>query len=155
VREIKLPPTYANLVQAQTDIMFVEEAQSLAYERLAHAASLSSNLRSVLDAGLAITPERYDAAQTLARNCRRSLADVFVDCDVLLAPSAPGAAPAGLTMTGDPVFNRMWTLLRTPCVTLPVGVAGNGLPVGLQVIGAFGSDVETLAGANWIHQALR
>jgi len=155
VREIKLPPTYANLVQAQTDIMFVEEAQSLAYERLAHAASLSSNLRSVLDAGLSITPERYDAAQTLARNCRRSLADVFADCDVLLAPSAPGAAPAGLNMTGDPVFNRMWTLLRTPCVTLPVGVAGNGLPVGLQVIGAFGSDVETLAGADWIHQALR
>jgi Asp-tRNA(Asn)/Glu-tRNA(Gln) amidotransferase A subunit family amidase len=155
VREIKLPPTYANLVQAQTDIMFVEEAQSLAYERLSHPASLSTNLRSVLDAGLAITPERYDAAQTLARNCRRSLADVFADCDVLLAPSAPGAAPAGLTMTGDPVFNRMWTLLRTPCVTLPVGVAGNALPVGLQVIGAFGSDVQTLAGADWIHRALR
>jgi len=155
VTEINLPPTYANLVQAQTDIMFVEEAQSLAYERLAHGASLSNNLRSVLDAGLAITPERYDAAQTLARNCRRTLADVFSNCDVLLAPSAPGAAPAGLEMTGDPVFNRMWTLLRTPCVTLPVGTAGNGLPVGLQVIGAFGSDVETLAGAHWIHQVLR
>jgi amidase len=155
VTEIKLPPTYANLVQAQMDIMFVEEAQSLAYERLAHGASLSDNLRSVLHAGLAIIPERYDAAQTLARNCRRTLADVFADCDVLLAPSAPGAAPAGLAMTGDPVFNRMWTLLRTPCVTLPVGTAGNGLPVGLQVIGAFGSDVETLAGAHWIHQVLR
>jgi Asp-tRNA(Asn)/Glu-tRNA(Gln) amidotransferase A subunit family amidase len=155
VSEIKLPPTYANLVQAQCDIMFVEEAQSLAYERLAHAASLSSNLRGALDAGFAVTPERYDAAQTLARNCRRTLADVFADCDVLLAPSAPGAAPAGLTMTGDPVFNRMWTLLRTPCVTLPVAAAANGLPVGLQVIGAFGSDVETLAAAHWIHLALK
>jgi Asp-tRNA(Asn)/Glu-tRNA(Gln) amidotransferase A subunit family amidase len=91
----------------------------------------------------------------LARNCRRTLGDVFADCDVLLAPSAPGAAPAGLNMTGDPVFNRMWTLLRTPCVTLPVATAKNGLPVGLQVIGAFGSDVETLAGAHWIHQALK
>ena len=155
VSEIKLPPTYASLVQAQTDIMFVEEAQSLAYERLDHAASLSGNLRGLLDAGLAVTPERYDAAQTLARNCRRTLADVFADCDVLLAPSAPGAAPAGLAMTGDPLFNRMWTLLRTPCVTLPVATAGNGLPVGLQVIGAFGSDVETLAGAHWVHQALK
>jgi Asp-tRNA(Asn)/Glu-tRNA(Gln) amidotransferase A subunit family amidase len=155
VSEIKLPPTYASLVQAQTDIMFVEEAQSLAFERLAHASSLSGNLRGLLDAGLAVPPERYDAAQTLARNCRRTLADVFADCDVLLAPSAPGAAPAGLTMTGDPVFNRMWTLLRTPCVTLPVATAGNGLPVGLQVIGAFGSDVETLAGAHWVHLALK
>ena len=74
---------------------------------------------------------------------------------MLLAPSAPGAAPAGLEMTGDPVFNRMWTLLRTPCVTLPVATAANGLPVGLQVIGAFGRDVETLAGAHWVHQALK
>ena len=155
VSEIKLPPTYANLVQAQTDIMFVEEAQSLAYERLVHNAALSKSLRALLDAGLAVTPERYDAAQTLARNCRRTLADVFADCDVLLAPSAPGAAPAGLEMTGDPVFNRMWTLLRTPCVTLPVATAANGLPVGLQVIGAFGRDVEMLAGAHWVHQALK
>lgn len=155
VSEIKLPPTYANLVQAQCDIMFFEEVQSLAHERLAHAELLSKNLRALLDAGLAITHERYDAAQMLARNCRRTLGDVFADCDVLLAPSAPGAAPAGLNMTGDPVFNRMWTLLRTPCVTLPVATAKNGLPVGLQVIGAFGSDVETLAGAHWIHQALK
>jgi Asp-tRNA(Asn)/Glu-tRNA(Gln) amidotransferase A subunit family amidase len=100
-------------------------------------------------------PERYDAAQTLARNCRRTLADVFVECDILLAPSAPGAAPASLEMTGDPVFNRMWTLLRTPCVTLPVAVASNGLPVGLQVIGAFGSDVETLAAAHDVHETLK
>ena len=155
VNEIKLPPTYANLVQAQTDIMFVEEAQSLAYERLAHGAALSTQLSATLEAGLAITPERYDAAQTLARNCRRTLADVFVNCDVLIAPSAPGAAPAGLAMTGDPVFNRMWTLLRTPCVTLPVAVAANGLPVGLQVVGAFGNDVETLAGAHWVHEKLK
>ncbi len=155
VNEIKLPPTYANLVQAQTDIMFVEEAHSLAYERLAHRAALSKQLSATLDAGLAITPERYDAAQTLARNCRRTLADVFANCDVLIAPSAPGAAPASLAMTGDPVFNRMWTLLRTPCVTLPVALAANGLPVGLQVIGAYGSDVATLAGAHWVHEKLR
>ena len=155
VSEIKLPPTYANLVQAQCDIMFFEEVQSLAHERLSHAELLSKNLRALLDTGLAITHERYDAAQMLARNCRRTLGDVFADCDVLLAPSAPGAAPAGLNMTGDPVFNRTWTLLRTPCVTLPVATAKNGLPVGLQVIGAFGSDVETLAGAHWIHQALK
>ncbi len=155
VNEIKLPPTYANLVQAQTDIMFVEEAQSLAYERLVHGASLSTQLRDTLEAGLAITPERYAAAQTLARNCRRTLADVFAGCDVLIAPSAPGAAPAGVAMTGDPVFNRMWTLLRTPCVTLPVAIAANGLPVGLQIIGACGSDVETLAAAHWVHGKLK
>ncbi len=154
VHEIKLPPTYANLVQAQIDIMFAEQAQSLAHERLKHWPQISAKLQGILSQGLKVTPERYDAAQMLARNCRRTLADVFADCDVLLAPSAPGAAPAGLDMTGDPVFNRMWTLLRTPCVTIPVATAANGLPVGLQVIGAFGNDVRTLAAAHWMHQNL-
>ena len=155
VTEVKLPPTYANLVQAQTDIMFAEQAQSLAHERLAHWPQISARLQGILADGLKVTHERYDAAQTLARNCRRTLADVFLDCDVLLAPSAPGAAPAGLGMTGDPVFNRIWTLLRTPCVNIPVAFSADGLPVGLQVIGAFGTDAQTLAGAHWLHQALQ
>ena len=74
---------------------------------------------------------------------------------MLIAPSAPGAAPAGLGITGDPIFNRIWTLLRVPCVTVPVGVAPNNLPLGVQVIGAFGSDALTLAAAHWLHQVLK
>ena len=135
-------------------MMSVEEAQSLSYERLAHWPQLSVRLQGLLADGLKVTHERYDAAQMLARNCRRTLAEVFADCDVLLAPSALGAAPAGLDMTGDPLFNRIWTLLRTPCVTVPVAVAANGLPVGLQVIGASGCDAQTLAAAHWVHQTL-
>ena len=155
MKEIKLPPTYANLVQAQTDIQLTEQAQSLAHERLTHGPQLSARLRGIFEAGLRIAPERYDAAQTLARNCRRSLTEVFTDCDVLLAPSAPGAAPAGLASTGDPLFSRIWTLLRVPCVNIPVATAANGLPVGLQVVGPFGGDAQTLAAAHWLHEILR
>jgi len=154
IRDVQLPPTYANLVQAQTDIMLFEQAQSLAHERLTRWSEISARLRGILEAGLKVSPERYDAAQMLARNCRRTLAEVFADCDVLLAPSAPGAAPSGLDTTGDPVFNRMWTLLRVPCVNIPVGAA-DGLPVGLQVVGNYGSDGETLVAAHWLHQALK
>ena len=154
-REVKLPPTYANLAHAQIDIMLVEQALSLAHERLMHWPQISERLQGILEAGLQIPLERYDSAQALARNCRRTLTEVFVDCDVLLAPSAPGAAPAGLSHTGDPIFNRIWTLLRVPCVTVPVGVAPNDLPIGVQVIGAFGSDALTLAAAHWLHQALK
>jgi len=154
LKDVMLPPTYANLVQAQTDIMLYEQAQSLAYERLSHWSELSARLQGLLEAGLKVSPERYDAAQTLARNCRRTLAEVFADCDVLLAPSAPGTAPAGLGATGDPLFNRMWTLLRAPCVNLPVATAG-GLPVGLQVIANLGADAQALAAAHRLHQLLK
>jgi amidase len=151
VSEVRLPPTYANLVRAQSDIMFAEQAQSLAYERLKHWERLSKRLQGILTDGLNVTHECYDAAQILARNCRRSLDDVFAGCDVLLAPSAPGAAPAGLDVTGDPLFSRIWTLLRTPCVTVPAATDAGGLPVGLQIVGAFGNDAQTLAAAHWVH----
>jgi Asp-tRNA(Asn)/Glu-tRNA(Gln) amidotransferase A subunit family amidase len=154
VSEVKLPPTYANLVHAQTDIQLVEQSQSLAHERLHHAGQLSRQVSETIAAGLAISHERYDSAQALAKNCRRNLTEVFVDCDVLLAPSAPGAAPASLDTTGDPLFDRIWTLLRTPAVNIPCAHAPNGMPVGLQVIGRFADDAQTLAIAHWLHQTL-
>ena len=43
----------------------------------------------------------------------------MADGDVMLTPSAPGAAPDGLGSTGEPTFNRLWTLLGTPCVNVP------------------------------------
>ncbi len=154
VREVALPAEFAGLVQAQTDIMFAQQGQSLAYERLAHWSEISESLQGILRAGLDVSTARLDAAIALARDCRRALETVFADCDVLLAPSAPGAAPEGLGKTGDPVFNRMWTLLHVPCVNIPVAVTGGGMPVGLQVVGPIGSDARTLTATHWVHQAL-
>jgi Asp-tRNA(Asn)/Glu-tRNA(Gln) amidotransferase A subunit family amidase len=81
--------------------------------------------------------------------------ECFGDNDVLLAPSAIGAATAGLNATGNPVFCRMWTLLGLPCVHLPFARARNGLPVGLQMIGRFGEDRKTLQVAHWAVARLR
>ncbi len=155
LKDVDLPPQFAGLVQAQTDIMGYELAQSLAYERLTHQAQLSPRLQQMLADGLAVTHERYTAAIALARGCRRAVPQVFTDVDVLLAPSAAGEAPAGLAATGDPLFNRIWTLLHTPCVHLPFTTGPQGLPVGLQVIGNIGADRETLAAADWLLARLR
>ena len=43
----------------------------------------------------------------------------MADVDVILSPSAPGAPPKGLTSTGNSTFNRLWTLMGTPCVNVP------------------------------------
>ena len=60
-------------------------------------------------------------------------------------PAAPGEAPAGLGYTGNPVFNRMWTLLGVPCVTLPAIWGESGLPVGIQLVGRIGDDARLMA----------
>lgn len=152
--DIELPPNFAGLVQAQMDIMTYEMAHSLAYEWHAHRARLSAKLQALIAAGLVLPRERYDSAVTLARNCRRMSEALFANADVLLAPSAPGEAPVGVDATGDPLFNRVWTLLHTPCVHLPFTEGPNHLPVGLQVIGAREADRQTLLCADYLYRKL-
>jgi Asp-tRNA(Asn)/Glu-tRNA(Gln) amidotransferase A subunit family amidase len=151
---VELPPNFAGVVQAQMDIMTYEMARSLAYEWHAHRARLSQKLQDLIAAGLTLPRERYDAAVTLARNARRMTGELFARADVLLAPSAVGEAPLGLEATGDPLFNRMWTILHTPCVHLPFTQGPNGLPVGLQVVGPRGADRQTLLCADYLLRTL-
>jgi Asp-tRNA(Asn)/Glu-tRNA(Gln) amidotransferase A subunit family amidase len=89
-----------------------------------------------------------------ARRCRRALADVMRVFDFLLTPSAPSEAPASLASTGDPVFNRAWTLLGVPCVTLPHGRGPNGLPLGVQLVGRYGEDSALLGWAGWAEKQM-
>ena len=76
---------------------------------------------------------------------------------MLLCPSAPGEAPAGVEFTGDPRFNSIWTLAGTPCVTLPAGTGANGLPLGIQLVGLRHEDDRLLSTAAWVaaHLELR
>ena len=85
-----------------------------------------------LDESEGTTPADYDAARSIANRARKALRRIFDDVDVLLTFSAPGAAPKGLASTGDPRFNRLWTLMGVPCVNVPAYVAEGGLPVGVR-----------------------
>jgi Asp-tRNA(Asn)/Glu-tRNA(Gln) amidotransferase A subunit family amidase len=67
--------------------------------------------------------------------------------DLLLTPSAPGEAPAGLASTGDTSFNILPTWTYTPCVTLPIFSGPTGLPVGIQLIGHRNQDHRMLEGS--------
>lgn len=150
VRDVTLPEPFAGLAEAQASIMVSEVARCLSYEWLVQREHLSGEMVTMIEAGLAVTPERYDAAQSLARSCRKLLPEVFRACDVLIAPSAIGEAPIGIQATGDPLFNRIWTLLRTPCVHVPCALGPRGLPLGVTVVGPIGADRATLVAANWV-----
>src|SRR5205085_11887312 len=130
-------------------------AKCLSYEWLVHRGSLSPEMVTMIEAGLAVSPERYDAARSLARSCRAQLSQLFDGLDALIAPSAIGEAPAGIEATGDPLFNRIWTLLRTPCVHVPCAVGPQGLPLVVTVVGPIGADRATLGAADWIEARIR
>ena len=91
-----------------------------------------------------------------ARACRQQFTRLVNDAgiDVLLTPSAPGEAPRGLASTGEALFNRNWTLLGVPCITLPAGLGPLGLPLGVQLVGDYDEDERLLLVAEWVQRAL-
>jgi Asp-tRNA(Asn)/Glu-tRNA(Gln) amidotransferase A subunit family amidase len=154
VEELAIAPDHRGLTAAQDKIMGFETVRALAYERTRHSAELSPRLAQLLDAGMAIGSEEYDAARALTETARAGLAGFFDGCDAILVPAAPGEAPAGLGYTGDPVFNRMWTLLGVPCVTVPAHWGESGLPTGVQLIGRIQDDARLMACAAFLERAL-
>ncbi|MCH4564337.1 amidase [Halomonas sp. EGI 63088] len=154
VHNVRLPASFDELLAAQHTIMIYEACRSLAFERDRHGDQLSSQLKALLDEGSGVPAVRYDQARQTARGCRAELGRVFMDIDVLLAPSAPGEAPAHAAGTGDPVFSRIWTLLGTPCVNVPGLTGASGMPVGVQLIGPRDGDLATLSIAEWLFSRL-
>ncbi len=154
VKDVQLPADFQTLAQAQTQVQLFEQAHNLAHEHVAHFAELSPRLQGILKSGKDITHAQYDAAQAHIAKCRVQLDAVFQDVDILLAPSAQGEAPEGLDNTGDPVFCRIWTVLHTPAIHIPVGLGRSGLPVGLQVVAHIGNDALLTTAANALHQMI-
>jgi Asp-tRNA(Asn)/Glu-tRNA(Gln) amidotransferase A subunit family amidase len=144
---------FDRLGEAQVTIMNYEAARNLAWERRNRASEIMPRTAALLESGLKITAEAYDAARRGAAAARAQLGDFFGACEAMLVPAAPGEAPP-LATTGDPVFNRPWTLLHLPCVSLPGYRGANGLPVGVQLVGRAGEDARLLAIAQFAEAAL-
>jgi Asp-tRNA(Asn)/Glu-tRNA(Gln) amidotransferase A subunit family amidase len=154
VRILALPEIIAQAWKAQAIVMEFEAHQALAWEYLTQYDSMPPLLRAKMDETSGILPTDYDEARSIANRGRKALAKIFEEVDVLLTFSAPGAAPKGLDWTGDPSFNRLWTLMGVPCVNIPTYVTEDGLPVGVQVIARFGDDGGALKAARFIEKAL-
>jgi len=139
VAELAIAPEHHGLAEAQNTIMCFEAVRAFA---------------QMLDAGMAIGADEYDRALARAAAARAGLGAFFAANAAVLVPAAPGEAPLGLGNTGDPIFNRMWTLLGVPCVTLPARWADNGLPTGIQLVGRLGDDARLTACAAFLERAL-
>lgn len=154
VREIAVADVIAEAWRIHPDVQEFEAHQSLAWEYGQNYEAMPPLLRGRLDESKGGTPAEYDAAMDVTLRARQALAGIFDEVDVLLTLSAPGAAPKGLTSTGDPRYNRLWTLMGVPCVNVPTLVAEAGLPVGVTVIAPFGGDAKALAAASFVEDAL-
>ncbi len=92
--------------------------------------------------GQAVSSTEVAEAQMSQQRVRDHLEALMTDAgvDVWVTPAALGPAPFGLERTGDPAMNLPWTHAGLPTLTLPAGVAANGLPLGLQCSAAWMAD---------------
>jgi amidase len=154
IRKIALPVWFDELHDIHAAIMGWEVTHALAYERLHLWEKLTPVTRAFLTEKAMVTVEQYDYACRRIVEIRRAFAEMIDGVDVLMTLPAPGAAPQGLASTGSPALNTPWTVLHAPCLTLPVIWTGNGLPVGIQLVGRIGDDARLLNSAAFIETVL-
>ncbi len=106
----------------------------------------------------------YDAYYIRAQKLRRLIAQdfksAFEKCDVLLGPTSPTTAFRIGEKSADPVqmyLSDIYTiavnLAGLPGMSIPCGFDGNGLPVGLQIIGNYFREAQMLNVAHRFQQA--
>jgi Asp-tRNA(Asn)/Glu-tRNA(Gln) amidotransferase A subunit family amidase len=148
-------PSWNDLLEAQRVIMHFELARSFADEALRHPESLSTELRDQVAKGRGLTLNAYHEAHARAESARIAVDAVLAKYDFLLTLPTPGEAPKGLSFTGDPLFNSVWTLLYLPCITLPAGRGPQQLPLGVQLVGPRRQDDCLLTWAAWSQSTLQ
>lgn len=155
LQEFSMPVPETKLIDIAFTILRYEAAGIFADLVLTHADKISGPIKELVETGKSISKADYDQARELQARLSASLGATMGDCDAIITLSATGPAPVGLANTGDPSFCTPWTLLGVPAINLPSGWAENGLPLGLQIVGKFGSDKQTLQIAAWVEATIK
>ncbi len=107
-----------------------------------------------LENGFKHTAREYVEALEYRRTAQLLAEAAMRDVDVLLMPTASGPAPKDLTQTGDTRFQSPWTYTGFPSISIPAGLASNGLPLGAQMAAPPFQEARLLRAARWAEQAL-
>jgi Asp-tRNA(Asn)/Glu-tRNA(Gln) amidotransferase A subunit family amidase len=153
--DYELPENTGLILQSANDMVQYEAARLYRDLVAAHPDKTSAHLKQLVADGLAVSEERYQTALALQARLRVGLEAWINPCDAIVTLPAIGQAPRGLNDTGDAAFCVPWSFHGVPAINLPSGWSADGLPLGLQVVGAFGNDKKMLEVAAWAESAIR
>lgn len=123
-------------------------------------SGLGADIRERMMIGYRATGVDYARAMRFKERWTRSLADVFQRVDVILTPTVAGPAPsceasqAMILATKDLTrFTFAWSFAEVPALSVPCGFTEDGLPLGMQLVGAWWSEATLLALGHAFQQA--
>jgi aspartyl-tRNA(Asn)/glutamyl-tRNA(Gln) amidotransferase subunit A len=137
VERLQSPAPFADVGGWHKTVIEYEVAR--AHPGLEHDADVSGGLREAITRGRLIDDPAYRDASAALDAARDRFWAATASVDALVFPAAPDVAPAGMK-TGDPRFIVPFTAFGGPIVSIPVGFGAGGLPLGLMLIGAPGTD---------------
>lgn len=146
-RTITLPDVPA--ARAAAYLITMVEGASLHLDRLRkRAQDFDPDVRDRLLAGAMLPGVWVQRAQKVRRVYRDAVVKLFDEVDVILAPATPMQAPrlgqktalfGGVELPVRPnmgIFTQPISFIGLPVVSVPVWLAGESLPIGVQVIAA-------------------
>ena len=154
VNDVEIPVDFDTVLAAQRLLMSVEAAAVHEENFRTRADDFAPIVRELIEMGMITPGVAYVQAQRVRKRFRREMEEAIQGFDVLLTPSTPAAAPRSLSTTGDPMFQSPWTTCGLPTITLPSGLNGDGLPLGIQLAGAPFDEERLLAAAKWCEDVL-
>jgi Asp-tRNA(Asn)/Glu-tRNA(Gln) amidotransferase A subunit family amidase len=154
VGEFALPDSAAAVLDWHKAVMEADIAANYEADYERGADKLSASLKELIERGRNV--KAVDYIKSLARIpvVTEALDEIFDRYDAILTPAVAGAAP-GLESTGSPMYCTLWSYCGMPAISLPLLQAGNGLPVGVQLVGRVGDDARLLRTARWLIESVK
>jgi len=157
----ELPDSYATVHANHLTIMAAEAAQTHQVWFPQHRAEYGPRIRDLIERGQGVSAAELLAARGHRQQFQGDLARWFAEQQakppgravILAMPAATGPAPDRST-TGDPSLNSPWSYAGLPAITIPCGQL-DGLPLGLQLVGPAGSELQLLEAAAWCEAVLK
>jgi aspartyl-tRNA(Asn)/glutamyl-tRNA(Gln) amidotransferase subunit A len=147
-------------------VLLLVEAVSTLGPYLGRRADFGADVLALLDQGRLISGAEYADAQRLRRMQIAEFSKLWAQVDCIFTPATPTPAPkigqttidiggsnedVRLTATR---FMRAINVLGIPALAMPCGFTRAGLPIGLQILGAPGSEDTLLRAGNDMEDAL-
>ena len=154
IERVALPEGFAEIIPLHERIMAVEAAAYHRRQFAAHRASYGPMIAGLLDQGLKVRAVDYAAALAHQRGFRRRIGSLFEGFDALVMPATDTTAPPTLATTGNKRNQAPWSYLGVPVVSIPCGLASDGMPAALQLVGRHDREAALFRVAQWCEEQL-
>ncbi len=150
IEQHDLPDIVRNVAPWHSTVNESELAFCLQKEWNLSRTRLSAVLQKRIEKSMHIPVNDYLVAKERMFHVMSAFDEYFASYDAILCPSALGTAPMGLESTGNPIMQTTWSFAGLPCLNLPLMNLSNGLPLGVQAVGAFQNDARLMRSAQWL-----